>query len=229
MSSAAIGTLVIAGAAWGALAAGPLVRRAVREPLRRRTAALRGVRQLHASRFRTSSCSPRVRVLIARVGAPLRWWRERHHVRARREAIERSLPLALDVLTVAARAGYTPRLALQATAQWSPDTLAHAFCGVEDRCRLGAGFADALDELADREPVLAPVAQALAVAERSGAPTADLLARLAGESRAGFRRRAEAHARRVPVRLLFPLVFLVLPAFGLLTVVPALLLGLRDH
>jgi hypothetical protein len=30
----------------------------------------------------------------------------------------------------------------------------------------------------------------------------------------------------VPVRLLFPLVFLVLPAFGLLTVVPALLSGL---
>ena len=150
-------------------------------------------------------------------------------MRARRDALERTLPLALDVLTVAARAGYTPRLALQATAQWSPPALGRAFGGVEDRCRLGEGFARALDELATHEPILAPVAEALAVAERSGAPTADLLARLADESRAGYRRRAEAHARRVPVRLLFPLVFLVLPAFGLLTVVPALLLGLRDH
>jgi hypothetical protein len=30
----------------------------------------------------------------------------------------------------------------------------------------------------------------------------------------------------VPVRLLFPLIFLVLPAFGLLTVVPAVLAGI---
>ena len=37
---------------------------------------------------------------------------------------------------------------------------------------------------------------------------------------------AEAHARRIPVRLLFPLVFLVLPAFVLLTVVPGLAAGL---
>lgn len=165
----------------------------------------------------------------ARVTSPLRWWRERRRVRARHRAIERTLPLALDVLTVAARAGYTPRLALQATTRWSPAEVGQAFGAVESQCRLGAGLARALDELASREPVLAPVAEALAVAERSGAPTADLLARLADESRAGYRRRAEAHARRVPVRLLFPLVFLVLPAFGLLTVVPALLLGLRDH
>jgi hypothetical protein len=66
------------------------------------------------------------------------------------------------------------------------------------------------------------------VAERDGAPIADLLARLADDARAVVRRRSEAHARRVPVRLLFPLVFLVLPAFGLLTVVPALAAGLRN-
>ena len=51
------------------------------------------------------------------------------------------------------------------------------------------------------------------------------LERLAVEERTQLRRRAEARARKVPVRLLFPLVFLVLPAFGLLTVVPALLAG----
>ena len=49
--------------------------------------------------------------------------------------------------------------------------------------------------------------------------------RLATEQRAELRRHAETHARRVPVRLLFPLVFVVLPAFGLLTVIPTLLAG----
>lgn len=224
-----IGPFVVAGAAWGALVAWPLMRRAARDPLRRRAEALRPEPGLEVSRRSASMGGPLTRAWRSRVGAGLQWWQTRHRIRARHDAIERTLPLALDVLTVAARAGYTPRLALQAAARWSPAELAQAFGGVEDRCRLGAGLARALDELAVREPALAPVADALAVAERSGAPIADLLARLADESRAGFRRRAEAHARRVPVRLLFPLVFLVLPAFGLLTVVPALLLGLRNQ
>ena len=64
------------------------------------------------------------------------------------------------------------------------------------------------------------LADALLATERLGAPVLDSLQRLAVSARADVRRRAEARARTVPVRLLFPLVFLVLPAFGILTVVP---------
>jgi tight adherence protein C len=45
---------------------------------------------------------------------------------------------------------------------------------------------------------------------------------LATDVRADRRRRAEEAARRVPVKLLFPLVLCVLPAFALLTVAPLL-------
>ena len=71
------------------------------------------------------------------------------------------------------------------------------------------------------------MADALIASDRLGAPVGPQLARLAAEERAAVRRRAEAHARRVPVKLLFPLVFLVLPAFVLLTVVPGLNAGLQ--
>ena len=74
--------------------------------------------------------------------------------------------------------------------------------------------------------MLRPLADALLASDRLGAPVGPVLARLAAEERTALRRRAEAHARRVPVRLLFPLVFLVLPAFVLLTVVPGLAAGL---
>jgi tight adherence protein C len=74
-------------------------------------------------------------------------------------------------------------------------------------------------------PELRGLADALLASDRLGAPVGPALARLATEERAALRRRAEAHARRVPVRMLFPLVFLVLPAFGLLTLAPALLSG----
>jgi len=87
-------------------------------------------------------------------------------------------------------------------------------------------LAEALDDVAARAPPLWPLADALLASDRLGAPVGPALARLAAEQRAELRRHAETHARRVPVRLLFPLVFVVLPAFGLLTVIPTLLAGL---
>ena len=66
----------------------------------------------------------------------------------------------------------------------------------------------------------------LLASDRLGAPAGPASTRLAHDVRADLRRRAEARARTLPVKLLFPLVFLVLPAFGLLTVVPALLSSL---
>ena len=77
-----------------------------------------------------------------------------------------------------------------------------------------------------RCPRLRPLVDALLASDRLGAPVGPALARLAAEERAALRRRSEAHARRVPVRLLFPLTFLVLPAFVLITVVPGLAAGL---
>ncbi len=87
-------------------------------------------------------------------------------------------------------------------------------------------FEAALDDAARTTPLLRPLCDALLASDRLGAPVGPVLARLAAEERTALRRRAEAHARRVPVRLLFPLVFLVLPAFVLLTVVPGLAAGL---
>jgi len=96
------------------------------------------------------------------------------------------------------------------------------------RAPLGSPFDAALDDAVAKLPRLRTVADALLVSDRLGAPVAPALARLASEERTALRRRAEMHARRVPVRLLFPLVFLVLPAFVLLTVVPGLAAGLSD-
>jgi hypothetical protein len=75
-------------------------------------------------------------------------------------------------------------------------------------------------------PVLQPLAEVLLASDRLGAPAAPALRRLAAEARAEFRRAGTAWARTVPVRLLFPLVFLVLPAFVLLAVAPILLAAL---
>jgi tight adherence protein C len=142
-------------------------------------------------------------------------------------AVEQDMPVTIDLLAVAVGAGCTPYLAVDVAATWAPPALAAELAGVVRGCALGSSFADALDELATRIVPLRPLADALLASERFGAAVGDALLRLATEQRAVLRRRAETRARTVPVRLLFPLVFLVLPAFGLLTVVPAVLAGFQ--
>jgi tight adherence protein C len=138
----------------------------------------------------------------------------------------REVPVVLDLLGVAVGAGCTPYLAVEVAARWSPEVIAAPLTGVLRACALGVSFESALDDAARATPLLGPVADALLASDRLGAPVGPVLARLAEEERTALRRRAEARARRIPVRLLFPLVFLVLPAFVLLTVVPGLAAGL---
>jgi pilus assembly protein TadC len=213
------------GLAWGALAAAPLAVRARRQRLDRR------LRPLHRARARPASTPPAVlRCVLAplsagAVGRVLAGARARRRARREEAALGAELPVTLDLLGVAVGAGCTPYLAVDMAVRWAPPAMAARLGGAREACALGATFADALDDVAARAPPLRPLADALLASDRLGAPVGPALARLATEERAQLRRRAEAHARRVPVRLLFPLVFVVLPAFGLLTVIPTLLAG----
>lgn len=146
--------------------------------------------------------------------------------RARRRHDERvlaDLPEVVDLLGLAVGAGLTVPMAVAVVARRAPGEVGAALRHVADAIALGRRAADAIDDL----PALAgeglrPVSAALAASDRYGVALGPALAVLAVEVRADRRRRAEAAARRVPVKLLFPLVLCVLPAFGLLTVVPLL-------
>ena len=218
--------VLVLGLAWGAVAATPLAMRARRQRVDLRLSPLRPVR---AAPARTSpALLGRVVDSLSRsaVGRVLAGARARHRARGEAAALGAELPVTLDLLGVAVGAGCTPYLAVDMAARWAPPGMASRLAGVQDACALGATFGDALDDLAARAPPLRPLADALLASDRLGAPVGPALARLAAEQRAELRRHAEANARRVPVRLLFPLVFVVLPAFGLLTVIPTLLAGL---
>jgi len=219
------GSLSVAlGLAWGALAALPLIRRARRATGASRLGDLRDSAAPepahHASRL-----GRLVTARLGRVGRVVSGLRARRVRRRVDAAIGREMPVTIDLLGVAVGAGCTPYLAVEVAARWSPPNLGARLDVVRRRCDLGAGFAEALDGAADEVPSLRPLADALLASDRYGAPVGDALSRLAADERTALRRRAEARARTVPVRMLFPLVFLVLPAFGLLTVAPTLLTG----
>jgi tight adherence protein C len=110
--------------------------------------------------------------------------------------------------------------------RFAPGLVAERLDAALGAAESGLCLAEALEAEADGAPGLAPLLALLAASERSGAPVGAALVRLAAATRAQARRRAMARARTVPVRLLFPLVFLVLPAFLLLTVAPVVLASL---
>jgi Flp pilus assembly protein TadB len=134
--------------------------------------------------------------------------------------------LTADLLAMAVAAGLTPYLALEMAVRFGPGPVAERLDAALAAAESGLCLAEALEAEASGAPGLAPLLALVAASERSGAPVGAALLRLAAATRAQARRRAMARARTVPVRLLFPLVFLVLPAFLLLTVAPVVLASL---
>ncbi len=133
------------------------------------------------------------------------------------------VPLLLDLVAVAVGAGASPALALGRVLPWAPGSLCAPCERIVTAPARGQGFAEACAVVSVDVPALAPLLGALVTASRDGGALAPTLARLAAAARDDARRRAEVRARAVPVRLLFPLVLTVLPAFVLLTVVPVVL------
>jgi Flp pilus assembly protein TadB len=150
----------------------------------------------------------------------------RQRAEARRAVVQ--APSVVDLLGLCLDAGLTPRLAIERVAPLVPPPLGPELATAVGRCARGAAFVDAIGDLTMRGHPLRTAALAIAAAERSGAPLAGALDRVATEARAAVRRSTEERARRLPVVMLLPLVTCVLPAFGLLAIAPLLLGRLGD-
>jgi Flp pilus assembly protein TadB len=151
--------------------------------------------------------------------------RAARHAAAARAA---QLPDAIDLLVVAGAAGLTARHGLRLVALRGPPLLRPAFADVIARVDAGAPLGEALPRLVDSVGEQArSMIRAVLTAERDGVPIRSLLAHLADEARRQRRHELEAAARRLPVRLTFPLACCSLPAFVVLTVVPLAAAGLQ--
>ncbi len=159
-------------------------------------------------------------------GAPA--LRQRRIRLGRADDLQRQLPEAVDLLALAISAGATVANAIEAVAHRAGGPIGAA---LDEILRAASGGRRLADVLAERAGLLGdgarPLVAALVAALRDGVPIGASLERLAAELRQDRRRRAEQAARKVPVKLLFPLVACILPAFALLTVAP-LLAGALD-
>lgn len=153
---------------------------------------------------------------------PERTWRRSQ--REQQLAVESDLPHACDLIGLALGSGCDVG---SAVAEAGP--LVGGECGtrlaVATRAMaVGTPFDDAL-ELWGRgvaSDSLDEVVATLRSARRQGGAAADTVVALGTDLRLRTRLQRQAAARTLPVKVLFPLVFCVLPAFVLLTIVPML-------
>jgi tight adherence protein C len=137
----------------------------------------------------------------------------------------REMPLFLDLLAVATSAGLGPQVAVRRAVEPVEGPLADELERALRDADLGRRWRDELAAAGERLRLadLERAIRLLVRTERLGSSLADEMARLASDVREERRSRAIERARAAPVKMLFPLVFLILPAFLLLTVVPVLL------
>jgi tight adherence protein C len=195
----------------------------------RRGRARAGIAALVIASIAAGAVWPPLAVVSPAVAIGRRRWIAARRRRLARTAAANALPDVVDLLVVAIGAGLTPTLAVRQLAALAPPPFAAAFAEVDRRVGHGQRLADALTALVDDvgEPIR-PVVASIASAERYGAPLGPTLELLAHEARHERRRRAEEVARTLPVKLCFPLVGCILPAFVLLTIAPLIAGALRS-
>lgn len=160
--------------------------------------------------------------------ALLGWWTARRTLahraaRARARAVRDALPDLVDLLLLATSAGFSLAVAHPLVARHTSAPVGDALRAAHEAAAAGRPRAEALvAALAPLGETARSLAQVLVDHLRYGVPLVPGLERTGLELRLDRRRHAELDARRVPVRLLAPLVTCVLPAFVLLTVVPLL-------
>jgi tight adherence protein C len=135
-----------------------------------------------------------------------------------------------EILAACAASGLGPAQALELSASGLRGPLADEVRHALGLLGVGARWGEVLERLAERTeaPALRRLRAGLLQTDRLGSSLEAVLRELAREERADRRAAAEAHARAAPVKLLFPLALLILPAFLLLTVVPVVLATLRS-
>jgi tight adherence protein C len=141
----------------------------------------------------------------------------------RSEQIRKELPDSLDLLTISVEAGLGFDAALSQVARNTSGPLSEEFFRVLQEMQIGVGRSEAMRALADRTDVaeLRGFVTAMVQADKFGIPIANVLRVQSRELRIKRSQLAEERAQKVPVKILFPLIFCIMPALFIVILGPA--------
>jgi tight adherence protein C len=135
-------------------------------------------------------------------------------VRRRQDRIRKGLPDALDMLSVTAQAGLGFDQSLQRVSEYWQTPVGVEFGRVVAEMEMGSSRQEALRNLSARldVPELSSFVAVIIQSDELGMSIADALHAQADQMRIERRFRAQEAARKVPLKMLFPMMLLIFPA-----------------
>jgi tight adherence protein C len=145
-------------------------------------------------------------------------------IKQRKAAIDRALPDFLELLSATVQAGLALNAAMIQAAKAAVGPLRDEIGSALAEIQLGRPRADALRSMADRtnEPQLETMVTAIIQAETLGGNVSSMLRELSIDSRSRRWTLAEERASKLPVKMLFPMAFLMFPALYIVIFGPVL-------
>jgi tight adherence protein C len=152
--------------------------------------------------------------LVALLGVLLPFLWLRRTMKRRQTLVWRGLPDAFDLMTTCVEAGLGLDSAFQKVCEKMEGPVAVEFSEMLREVSMGKSRRDALRDMGDRTGVadLQAFANMIIQAEELGTSLGTTLRAQAADMRRRRRQRAEEEARRAPAKMVFPLVFFILPS-----------------
>jgi tight adherence protein C len=146
-------------------------------------------------------------------------------IRSRKTSVIKALPDALDLLTICVEAGLGFDQAMQKVSEKWDNELSRTFGRVLHEIRLGKTRREALRDAAQRVDVgdITSFVAAVIQSEQLGVSIAKVLRIQSDQMRVRRRQRAEEKAHQAPVKMLFPMIFLIFPSIWIVLLGPAIL------
>lgn len=160
--------------------------------------------------------------LIVCILLPTVWLQRK--IRERKKGVLRSLPDALDMLSVCATAGLGFDQSMQRVSEFWQTSMGTEFARVISEMEMGISRKEALRNLADRTdvPELSSFVSLIVQAEQLGMSISHTINSMAEQMRVERRFRAQEEARKLPNKILFPLAFFIFPSMIAVILGPSL-------
>jgi tight adherence protein C len=142
----------------------------------------------------------------------------------RQSDVLRALPTALDLITVCMEAGLSFDSGLAKVVEKTHGTLAVEFGRVLQEMQMGKGRREALKDMAQRLDVrdVSSFVSAIVQADQMGMALGPVMRAQSEDVRLRRRQHAEEQAMKAPIKMLFPLIFCILPSMILVVLGPGL-------
>jgi tight adherence protein C len=149
--------------------------------------------------------------------------------RERMEKIDRQMPDMIDLLVVTIEAGLGILASMRVASESMADPLGQELRLTLQEQRMGLSVGQAIESLGKRAdaPNMRIFVRAITQGERLGVSIGTTMRNLSLEMRKRRRAMAEERAQKMPIKMLFPLIFFIFPALFIVILTP-MIIGIVD-